>query len=281
MKKFLTQFLDFIGIKETFKRILLCIRRYFVLNYNKLFNKIVREQHKNYKSIPILIISFNQLLYLKQLIDFLKNHNYNNIIIIDNNSTYEPLLNYFEEIKTIVTIHRLEKNYGHLVFWKVEELFKIYSNGYYVITDADINPIIEGPDDFLLYFKKILDKNFQVTKVGFSLKIDDIPDSNWSKEKIVKWESKFWKKRTKNGNFIADIDTTFALYRPKYNLNSKNFMKAIRTDFPYQAKHGGWYIDYKNQTEEQNFYLLSCNHSSSWRFDADGKLLNDYYIKNP
>ena len=217
---------------------------------------------------------------MRQLIVFIKKYEYSNIVIIDNNSTYKPLLDYFETIESSVTLHRLNENMGHLIFWKNKELFDKYSKGYYVVTDADIVPDENCPDDFLLYFKKILDFNHQVTKVGFSLRIDDIPNTNINKEKIVKWESQFWNHQDKKGNFIAKIDTTFALYRPNYDLSSESFMKAIRTNFPYQAQHGGWYIDNKNLTDEFKYYFYHCNQSSSWRFDADGKLLNDYYINN-
>ena len=174
MEKYFKTFFDL-------KLILKGIINWFEFKYSQLknyfFNDTVISQNKNYKSIPIIIISFNQLYYLKQLIEFLKKSNYNNIVVIDNNSTYEPLLEYFDDIESEVTIHRLNQNHGHLVFWKNKELFEKYSKGYYAITDADINPIPECPEDFLLYFKKILDKVFEITKVGFSLKIDDIPNT--------------------------------------------------------------------------------------------------------
>ncbi len=279
MKKYLKNFLEFFGIRLILKRKINITKfKYFQLK-NNVFNRTVINQNKNLKSIPIIIISFNQLFYLKQLIDFLKKHNYNNIVIIDNNSTYKPLLEYFDEIEPFVIIHRLKENHGHLVFWKINELYKKYSKGYYVITDADINPILDCPDDFLGYFKKILDEDFKITKVGFSLKIDDIPNSNNHKEKIINWESKFWRKYRGDGNFIADIDTTFALYRPKYKYNETLFLRACRTKHPYTARHGGWYVDTSNLTDEQKFYLENCNESSSWRIDNNGKLLKSEYLQ--
>ncbi|OGS71079.1 MAG: hypothetical protein A3F91_02100 [Flavobacteria bacterium RIFCSPLOWO2_12_FULL_35_11] len=232
------------------------------------------SQNLNYKSIPIIIISFNQLFYLKQMINFLKKHKYKNIIIIDNNSTYQPLLDYFDTIESTVTIHKLNENLGHLVFWKNKELFKKYSNGYYVITDPDIVPVENCPTDFVLHFKKILDRNDKIIKVGFSLKIDNIPESNPNRHKVIEWEQQFWKNKTIDGNYIADIDTTFALYKPKYEYKEQVFYKAIRTDKPYEAKHGGWYLDVKNLTEEQKFYFATCNESSSWSIDKEGDIKN-------
>jgi hypothetical protein len=279
MEKFLIKILDFMGVKEILKKKYFSVKSLLLQFVNNHFNKTVINQNKDYKSIPIIIISFNQLFYLKQLVDFLKKHNYNNIVIIDNNSTYRPLLEYFKEMESTLKIHKLKENYGHLVFWKNKQLFDTYSKGYYVVTDPDINPILECPENFIQYFKNILDEDYKVSKVGFSLKIDDIPDSNVNKDKILKWESRYWKIRRDDGNYQADIDTTFALYRPGYMRNEKNFIKGIRTQYPYQVKHGGWYIDLKKLSEEEKYYIETCNDSSSWRVDELGVLKNDFYKK--
>ena len=248
--------------------------KFYYLKFSKNYKKV---DISNPKTIPIIIISFNQLFYLKDLIFTLHKWNYNNIIIIDNASTYKPLIDYFDEIKEQVSIHRLKRNYGHMVFWKKRELFMLYGKSYYIVTDADIVPYKECPEDFLLYFKNLLDKNKGITKVGFSLKIDDIPESNPNKQKVIKWESKFWEQKIDGGYFYAEIDTTFALYRPKENPVNKNFYRAIRTGPPYIAKHGGWYIDSENLTKEQKYYMETSNSSSSWRLDENGNLINEEY----
>mgnify|MGYP006360702291 FL=1 len=114
-------------MKQKLKNIILFIKHYLLLFYNIYFNSITKAQHKNYKSIPIIIISFNQYFYLKQLVDFLIKNEYTNIVIVDNDSSYPPLLKYFEEIKKEVAIHRLKTNEGHMVFWKNKEIFEKYS----------------------------------------------------------------------------------------------------------------------------------------------------------
>jgi hypothetical protein len=270
MRRYLIYLMTFMGVKVKVKELYLVLKWY----YFNFFTKIGISQTINYKSIPIIIISFNQLYYLKQLIDFLKSHKYKNIVIIDNNSTYKPLLDYFDSIESSVILHRLNQNLGHLVFWKSKELFDMYSKGYYIVTDADIVPVKKCPEDFVLHFKKILDKNFKVTKVGFSLKIDDLPDSNLNKQKVIDWEQQFWTTKITGNNFSAYLDTTFAIYRPNYNYNEKNFFTAIRTKEPYQSRHGGWYLDNKNLTEEQLFYFANCNESSSWRINESGEIQN-------
>lgn len=242
--------------------------------YHKNFNAFVKQQLKDYKSIPIIIISFNQYYYLKQLIAFLLQKGYHNIVIIDNNSTYKPLLDYFDQIKDAITIHRLQDNFGHLSFWKHKSLFNIYSKGYYVVTDPDIVPIRECPEDFLLTFRNLLDKAYDRTKVGFSLKLDDIPDTNRNKKYILEWESQFWKSKIHPFAFKAEIDTTFALYRPHYRYKLKHFTKAWRTDYPMQARHGGWYLNLDDLTDEQQYYMNTANDSASWIIDEKGYLTN-------
>lgn len=245
---------------------------FFKVEYLKAIKKKKRVISNDPKTYPIIIISFNQLFYLRKLIDFLHSWGYTNIVIIDNNSTYKPLIQYFDEIKGKVVLHKLKKNYGHMVFWERKEFIRLYGRNYYVITDPDIIPDEQCPSNFLSYFKEILDKNPQVTKVGFSLKVNDIPDTNPLKEKIIKWENKFWERRDSGDNYIADIDTTFALYRPNDFQNlEENFYKAIRTKEPYIAKHGGWYIDVNNLMPEQKNYMRTAGISSSWRIDENGE----------
>ncbi len=277
MKKVITKILSILGLKLFVLNIIKNVKFNYVLYVKYLFNLTVGKQNINYKSIPIIIISFNQILYLKKLIDFLMKHKFMNIIIIDNNSTYKPLLDYFEAIESKVTLYRLKENFGHLVFWKNKEIYNKYSKGYYVVTDPDIVPIEECPKDFLLHFKNILEHNHNLTKVGFSLKLDDIPDTNPKKKKILEWESRFWNIQNKEGIYPTAIDTTFALYKPNYMYKEQNFYAAIRTKVPYQARHGGWYIDSENLTNEQKYYFANCNESSSWKMDDKGVLYTKDY----
>lgn len=126
-----------------------CLNNYIYKIFDLNFNKKVRLHLKDYKQIPIIIINFNQLYYLKQLLEFFISRNYKNIIIIDNNSTYPPLLSYYKEIMNQVNIEFMPRNFGHAVFFKNKELQKKYGRGFYILTDSDIVPNENLPDDFL------------------------------------------------------------------------------------------------------------------------------------
>jgi hypothetical protein len=243
---------------------------YWSIQYkvDPLLNKLLKRQRQNPLSIPIIIINFNQLFFLRQLVDFLLQRNFEQIVILDNNSDYPPLLSYYNEIKDNVIIERMEHNYGHTVFFQHEWLQKKYGQGYYVITDADIVPCKDMPEDFMNTLIGLLDKyHSRVTKVGLALNIEDIPTHYNLKAKVLEWESQFWKKRVEEELFDAPVDTTFAIYKPGYPKKYDNidFIIGYRLGGKYTARHGGWYLDSDHPSEEYLHYQKSANASHSWR----------------
>ena len=138
----------------------------------------------DYKEIPIIINNRNRLTFLIQIIESLKSRGYNNIIILDNNSTYPPLLDFYKTTDCNVVF--LDKNLGYDALAKIS-LYKKIRKNYFVYTDPDILPIEECPDDFLKFFLETLKKYPTVQKVGFSLKIDDLPDKYESKLQVIAW----------------------------------------------------------------------------------------------
>lgn len=216
------------------------------------------------RDIPIYIISFNRLSYLKSLVSWLEKAGCANIHIVDNASTYPPLLDYLAQTKH--TVHRMEKNYGHTVLFDAPEFKDVVDNQYFVLSDPDILPVEDCPSDFMRFLYGVLERFPNVTKAGISLKLDDLPDHYALKETVIKWESAFYKKALKGTSpalYKAPIDTTFALYRPRKEWK-KGFAEAIRTGFPYQARHLPWYKDLNKLTEEDRFYNASDTGAGNW-----------------
>lgn len=228
----------------------------------------------NNKDIDVFVISYNRLSYLESLVLWLEKAGFENIHIVDNASTYLPLLEYLKLSKH--KVHRLEKNYGHLTVWDCEKFKDIVEHKNYIVTDCDVLPIDECPSNVTEYFLQILEKYPTVTKVGFALKIDDLPDNNSSKETVIEWEKQFWQKKISDGLYDASIDTTFALYRPRIYPESKKWWKSIRTDFPYLAQHLPWYVDSSQQSKEDKFYQNSLQNESSFWSVTDLKMLKEY-----
>ncbi|PXV64124.1 glycosyltransferase involved in cell wall biosynthesis [Dysgonomonas alginatilytica] len=234
------------------------------------FNKNVRRQKSDTGKVPIIIINYNRLSDLKEMVDFFLKRNHKNIVIVDNDSQYPPLLEYYDQIKNTVVVKRMDRNYGHLVFWDNKELYREYASGYYIVTDSDIIPNKNLPENYLEQLIKVLDKYTKVTKVGFALEIDDIPDSFSAKEEVIAWEKKYWEIPITDNVYVADTDTTFAIYPPYYEHNKKTFLKGLRIGGDFTAQHRGWYIDSQNLSEEDKFYFKTSNNSNSWKLSEDG-----------
>lgn len=223
------------------------------------------------ENIDVFIISYNRFTYLKSIVDWLENLGFKNIHIVDNNSTYPPLLEYLNKSKHDVV--RLSHNYGHLVIWNSNKFDLIVKNKYYIVTDCDVLPMNECPNDIVEYFISILDKYKNITKVGFSLNIDDIPDHYIYKKNVLLWEKKFWEKKIKNNLYDAPIDTTFALYRPNIYPGNKKWWKSIRTGYPYSARHLPWYSNISEINKEEAYYQESLKKDSSCWSVTDFNLL--------
>lgn len=192
------------------------------------------------------------------MIEKLENFGYQNLIILDNASTQDNLLTYLHKLN--YEVHFFNENYGHLVLWKCGLFKEIIENQYYVLTDPDVIPVEGCPSNFLELFYGLLQRYPLKTKVGFSLKIDDLPETYIYKYDVMRYESFFYEKKLSLNPLCYDaaIDTTFALYRPgKIKIYEESFVAAIRTGIPYMARHMGWYIDNKHLSQEEQFYFIS------------------------
>jgi hypothetical protein len=226
---------------------------------NLIFSKFAKDI--DHKKIPIIINNRNRVTFLKMLIDSLKKKGYKNIYILDNASTYQPLLDFYKIVDCEVIM--LGKNLGYDALDQIPLYNKLKKN-YFVYTDSDVVPIEECPDDFLKFFLEILRKYPKIQKVGFSLKIDNLPDTFKDKQKVINWESQFFKEKIENGLFLASIDTTFALHRPYATLSTKGRFKMIRTAYPYTASHMPWYNNSNELTEEEQYYVDHVEIGTHW-----------------
>ena len=210
--------------------------------------------------IPIIINNFNRLTTLKELIAALCQRGYRHIYILDNASTYPPLLDYYATCPFEVI--RLDANLGFKALWK-SGMYKRFCHDYYVYTDSDVVPIEACPADFLDYFYQVLKAHPLARKVGFSLRIDNLPDSYRYKERVLAMEMPYYKHPV-DGLYRAPIDTTFALYRPRVGLSRSRYVESYRTAYPYQAEHKPWYVDSAALTDEERYYVTHCTQKTAW-----------------
>ncbi len=199
------------------------------------------------QGIKAIIVNRNLVTTLKNTVDFLLKEPRVEVIIYDQQSTYPPLLEYYKTCSVEVVYS--ETNGGPHSVWGND--LKEHLEDYFIIADSDCS--YEGvPDDWLDVMLNVAKNNM---KVGFSLDLD-LPETPL-KQSIIDWESKFWINKNEYG-WIADIDTTFALYPP----NSPFTYTAIRLDKPYCIKHIPWYLN--EITEEWKYYLEHASGVSSW-----------------
>lgn len=221
----------------------------------------------------------NRLLPLKKLIEALKSRGYNNIVVIDNMSTYKPLLDWYKEEN--INVYSCQSNYGHKALeccrtnedqFK-EKYLQIIENEYFVYTDSDVVPVDEIPNDFI---EDMIDmsKTYNISKLGLSLKVDDIPDHFSLKKEVIDHENRFFTsgyiedKRCQI--FKAAVDTTFAIHVPGFpSTHSKN---AYRTGGNYFARHMPWYYDTNNLPEDEKYYSDNIIRSTYWTVKIKNKL---------
>lgn len=234
---------------------------YFIISIKNYLLGLIYSKPIDFKSIPIIINNRNRYTFLVELIFQLKKRGYNNIIILDNDSKYPPLLKFYKETECEVIF--LNKNIGYDALDKIP-LYKKIRKNFFVYTDPDVIPVDECPEDFMLYFLETLKKFPFVQKVGFSLKIDDLPDHYNKKDEVINWEKKFYNTEILSNLYSAPIDTTFALHRPFARISFKGRFKMIRTGFPYEARHMTWYNNSKRLGSEEIFYQNNVEIGTHW-----------------
>jgi len=253
------------------------------------------------KNIPIIILNKDRFLVLKNQVEFLQKRNYTNIFIIDNKSTYQPLLDWYKVCGADVyfnptpktcngSLHWLTRQYG------IEKFCKLVTESEFILNDSDVVPVDECPQDFIEHMIE-LRKEFSAHKIGLGLKIDDIPDAFYNKQRVLNIEIPYWNQTVPHSTisevplYQAPIDTTFAVYRAgSYCAWGSGQITqqpdgavgpCYRTGTPYIARHIPWYYDYTNLPEDEKYYLMNLESGKgpAWSWEAKNQITNQH-LKN-
>ena len=241
---------------------------FFALDIFVLNNEI--QLFTDINDIPFVIICWNNLTFVKNFINQIKKYN-RKIIILNNNSTYEPLYEYFTEIKNElgnqIEIKLLDQNYGHNVYIKLNHLLP----DIYILSDPDLQLNKNLPDNFVEILYNLSNK-YKKYKVGFALDISDkehfLHCENYTMKNmsIYNWELQFWQNKIDNDEYElydAPIDTTFCLVNNKY-FTGDHLYAAIRIAGNFTTKHLPWYKDYiKNNIPKTEIEIWKKNNKSS------------------
>ena len=179
------------------------------------------------------------------------------IIIIDNGSTYQPLLDWYESLQ-----HQVVRttNLGHTAPW-IPEINDRIKTPLYVVTDPDLD-LERTPRNCLEHLADCLRRLPWAKKIGLGLDISKVPPDSPYFAHVNSQEKCYWDLPLIDGLVrYAPVDTTFAIY-DKALLNNYEITGA-RTDIPYIAAHQPWQV--VRPSEEFAFYLSTANESSSYR----------------
>jgi len=215
---------------------------------------------ENCFEVPIIINNRNRFTFLKLMIDQLQSFGYKHIYILDNDSTYPPLLGYYKIVNA--KIISLKQNIGYRALWETP-VFEQFKNNYYVYSDPDILLQKDCPKDFVYQLYIHLNNYSGKEKAGVALKIDDLPDCYKFKNDVINWEQVNWKKPLNKNVYDALVDTTLALYKPLAYGNAEE-CSAIRVAGKLAAQHLPWYDDANNISEEELFYKNNAKSTSSY-----------------
>lgn len=207
---------------------------------------------KQPNKLKVYIINYNLLTWTRDMVNQLMKWHDCEPVIVDNASSYEPLINWYET-ECPCRVIKMDKNYGHMVFWErgiIDEVEDLY-----VVTDPDLD-ISTVPRHTINKLKYILDKHKDLSKAGLHISFETRPEHYYYRDMVInagEREKDLWN---------SDIDTTFALYSKKRGFPN-GFFKSLRVGGIYTCKHIPYHIDPNNITEEYKYYLKYANVSST------------------
>jgi hypothetical protein len=216
------------------------------------------------KNMPVFIIGYNQVTYIKNMVNQLEKYT-SDITVIDNKSFFQPLRDYYEkEFK--YTLLRQNANYGCWV-WNRPEIQKL-AGDLFILTDPDLRFNPKLPDDFIEQLLAV-SNYFEANRVGFALLIDadDIRTDVFLYGKSIKqWERRFWRERLIYPPdpalelYDADIDTTFCL------INKRHREGRIRVAGDFTCVHIPWHKGFEKDLSEGEFtsYQKGNNSTNFW-----------------
>jgi len=220
---------------------------------------------------PIFVITCDRLECLKKSLwsynEFIKTPF--EIVIVDFKSTYKPTIEFLKSMESM----------GIKVYWEdkintpeelnkanicIQDYFKSHPETNYVVTDPDV-ALDNVKGNVLEIYSFFLETFSAASVVGPMLRIDDIPTYYPFRNEILSgrmglhkgFHSQKVHNITHDGNKIeyitAPIDSTFGMCRAgAYWIRCR---RGLRILSPYAARHLDWYVDPKNLTPDQGYYM--------------------------
>lgn len=226
--------------------------------------------------VPIIIPTFNTPTYLKSMIGQLEGRGWTNIIIGDNGSTYQPMLDLLDELSNTYHVVMWGKNLGPRVYTENKDICSRMPK-YFIVTDPDLlfNPNM--PSAAINKMRRITD-TYRVSKVGLAIEIQDSEERErfFDADQVDRWEKNYWTRKITqlpevDDLYAAPIDTTFCLYNRDQFLSEIDNVagkmtcntSAIRIAGRFTCRHMGWWAEQPLTKDEHEFYKQTHTWSST------------------
>lgn len=227
--------------------------------------------------IPIIIICYNNYLYVKNTLDQLlkiNNEYYKNIQILNNKSTCLNTINFLKNVDVKV-INNIDNNGPWISSTCNKHIYDVLPNKF-ILTDPDLKLNENIPSNFIEILSNLSDKH-GTSKIGVALNISDFEKMYKGTYtmglNIYNWEKQFWTRKLHDDNYElynADIDTTFCL------VNKANIAKKIdvRIAGNFTANHLPWYIE----NDIYNTYENYINSLNTTKISTISKVIKSYTV---
>ncbi|HHT9135818.1 MAG TPA: hypothetical protein ACFYEK_01095 [Candidatus Wunengus sp. YC60] len=226
----------------------------------------------------VFIMNFQWYTWPKKQAEFLTACGHN-VVIVDNNSTYPPLLEWYKKCPyRVIHTGDFPLKVQNRFIWEMG-LHDLVADNYYAVTDADME-LHWLPKDFTDYLIHDIARNPEILKSGLSIRTDDLPDNPYANFYKASERDNF-PTPDKYGFHNVQVDTTFAVYsKERCNnidkmwrkpgstvtnwLDDEYFYRAHRS--PFAVRHLPWYLTPETLTEEQLHHIKSAKYGSLYEF---------------
>lgn len=243
----------------------------------------LRQALTHTKGIPLLVVSYNNGIYVANTVSQLTGLGVTPIII-DNASTDAQTKTILSDMQRqgLANVVYSKKNYGHLVGF-MEPMYRVLPE-IFAYTDPDLQLHPDMPRDFLEVLAG-LTFEYDAYKVGCALTLEHhgIPARAENTYNIAvrkpfpfnesydvqAWEGRFWKKKISHPTldiYSAPLDTTLAVYN-KSMYRGDFIFNSLRVAGSFSAIHLPWFHEIDIMTDAQRNAYLQGNISSTWRTD--------------
>ena len=227
--------------------------------------------------MKIFIMSWNLLESTRKMAEFFVECGHEPVIV-DNCSTYPPLLKWLETCPyKVVSTKGIQLSTFNRFVWEIPGLLDDIEN-FYGVTDCDLG--FEGvPKDFCEVLSNHIERTPGILKCGLSIRLADLPDNAYA-NRYKEAEKNNWSQQDQYGFYGIPVDTTFSvmskercnslekMWRPSGDnvpetfLDNSFFYRSHRSPEPYTVKHIQWYADINNLNDEQIYNLKVTQHGS-------------------